>query len=438
MIEERTQKLTACQTTFTSGATSVATQIVNDPTSAVTLLAQNLPKASNFYIAYFVLQGLTMSSRYLVNVMGLIKTVIGHFRTKSPRQRFNRLMQLPSKDWGSIYPKFANLAVIAISYSCIAPLVLGFSTLGMTLIYFAFRYNILFVYEPDIDTKGASYALALQHLVSGIYLSELCLIGLFAIRLGDSPLSTGPLVMMIVLLVCTFLWHISVRRAFHPLTHLLPRNLLIETCESYEDAEVSSAARKDFVRGEENSTSPIHDVALQQGEFPHQNGRSRMKKGITVGKSNDNNTTSNNSSSHTAPSKINNVFLRTPPSNQDSHPASRLSRMAAFFQPSKHSVANLSARLGSSLRGPVEPYSQDIAHEAYFHPAVKARTPILWLVKDKMGVSEKECRELREQVPGLQVSDEGAKFDAEGKIVLDLSGQKGLRDAPIWEGRVKY
>lgn len=44
-------------TTFTSGAATVASQIVSDPTGAVQLLAQNLPKASNFYISYFVLYG---------------------------------------------------------------------------------------------------------------------------------------------------------------------------------------------------------------------------------------------------------------------------------------------------------------------------------------------------------------------------------------------
>lgn len=50
-------------TTFASGASSVASQIVQNPSSAVTLLAKNLPKASNFYIAYFILFGKSQSEQ---------------------------------------------------------------------------------------------------------------------------------------------------------------------------------------------------------------------------------------------------------------------------------------------------------------------------------------------------------------------------------------
>jgi len=45
-------------TTFASGAAAVVTKIIDDPGSATTLLAENLPKASNFYISYFIVQGL--------------------------------------------------------------------------------------------------------------------------------------------------------------------------------------------------------------------------------------------------------------------------------------------------------------------------------------------------------------------------------------------
>ena len=52
-------------TTFASGAASVVTQIIDNPSSATTLLAENLPKASNFYISYFILQGL--GTQFLVS-----------------------------------------------------------------------------------------------------------------------------------------------------------------------------------------------------------------------------------------------------------------------------------------------------------------------------------------------------------------------------------
>lgn len=421
-------------TTFTSGATSVASQIVNRPTSAVTLLAQNLPKASNFYIAYFILQGLAMSSRKLFNVWGLIKTAKGHFKsTSAPRQEYNRYMKLPSIKWGSVYPKFSTLACIALSYSCVAPLMLGFATIGMLILYFAFRYNILFVYEPKIDTKGAAYARALQHLTVGLYLAELCLIGLFAIGAGDSAVSVGPLAMMILLLVGTVLWHFSMRRALHPLTERLPQNLLIESAEEYDDFD-SVAAAKNPSESTENILNPIHTIH----EVPSQYERSRSHSRGDSSSRGPPPSSQNSSSMHRAPSHINDVFVHSPSSyNPNDYPKSWGSRILAFFQPSKYTVSNLSARLGPSLQAPVAPYPIDVAHEAYIHPIVKSRTPVLWIVKDEMGVSAREAQDSREAVPGLDVSDYGAKFDKKGKVVLDL-GSGGLRDAPIWEGRIKY
>merc|ERR1711981_1415431 len=173
-------------TTFTSGAAAVASQIVSNPTSAVTLLAQNLPKASNFYISYFVLYGVAMSANFLLNAIGLLTTYgLARFTDKTPRKMYNRYMSLAGLGWGSVYPKFTNLAVIAISYSCIAPLVLGFATIGLGLLYLVYRHNFLYVYDNNIDTKGMAYAKALQQLTVGVYLAEFCLIGLFAKCDGD-------------------------------------------------------------------------------------------------------------------------------------------------------------------------------------------------------------------------------------------------------------
>jgi hypothetical protein len=132
-------------TTFTSGATAVASQIVSDPTQAVPLLAQNLPKASNFYISYFVLYGVAQAANYLFNIGGIFAVFVMNKLAGTPRKKYDKWMALTAPSWGSEYPKWTNLGVIAISYAIIAPLVLGFSTVGMGLIYLAYRYNMLCV-----------------------------------------------------------------------------------------------------------------------------------------------------------------------------------------------------------------------------------------------------------------------------------------------------
>jgi len=100
---------------------------------------------------------------------------------------------------------------------------LGFATIGMWFFYIAYRYNILFVTDSDIDTKGLIYPRALQQLLTGVYLAEVCLIGLFAIATA-----IGPLILMIFFLVFTILFHISLNSALDPLLYNLPKSLVPE------------------------------------------------------------------------------------------------------------------------------------------------------------------------------------------------------------------
>ena len=51
------------------------------------------------------------------------------------------------------YPKFTLLGVIAVTYSCIAPLILGFATIGISLFYVMFRYNFLFVLGAKLSPR---------------------------------------------------------------------------------------------------------------------------------------------------------------------------------------------------------------------------------------------------------------------------------------------
>jgi len=100
----------------------------------------------------------------------------------------------------------------------------------MSLFYLAYRYNILFVTDSQIDTKGLIYPRALQQLLTGVYLAEICLIGLFGI--AATP---GPLICMIIFLVFTVLYHFSLNSALDPLLYSLPKSL-----EAEEESLVSA------------------------------------------------------------------------------------------------------------------------------------------------------------------------------------------------------
>ena len=99
--------------TLASAATSVVTAIVQDPTSAASLLAEKIPLASNFYISYIILQGLAFSSGALLQITGLIVgKILGTLLDSTPRKMYVRWSNLAGFGWGTVYPIFTLLTVV--------------------------------------------------------------------------------------------------------------------------------------------------------------------------------------------------------------------------------------------------------------------------------------------------------------------------------------
>jgi len=96
-----------------SSASAVVEQIINKPTDAASLLAVNLPAASNFYIAYIVLQGLTFTAGALLGIAGLIVgKILSKFLDTSPRKLYTRWANLAGLGWGTVLPPLSLLGVI--------------------------------------------------------------------------------------------------------------------------------------------------------------------------------------------------------------------------------------------------------------------------------------------------------------------------------------
>ena len=385
-------------TTISSAAAASVALIIQNPGSVTSLLAQNLPKASNFYISYFILQGLTISSGAVLQLVGVILyRVLGKFLDKTPRKMYKRFSSLSGLGWGTVFPVYTLLTVIgerrylcqtycpantllAITYSIIAPLVLGFATVGLYLIYLAYRYNMLYVFNAEIDTQGLVYPRALQQTTTGIYLAIICLIGLFAIKTA-----IGPLILMIVYLVFLVLFHFSLNSAIDPLLMYLPKSLQVE--------EESLLALED---GNTNGDS-VTD-----------------KKGLQA--------TANDKS---ASDSIDTNGQGMPPA-----PHKKPNFITKFLSPHVYTDYQTLRRLVP--RGFAEiAYSPEVERDAYYHPAISSPTPLLWIPRDEMGVSRQECRHSSKVIP---MTDEGAGFDEKGKMVWDEETAR----PPIYEEKVYY
>lgn len=380
-------------TTFSSGASAVASQIVQNPLQAPQLLATNLPKASNFYISYLILFGLAQAASMLLNIVALaLFLVLGRLFDKTPRKMYNRWIALNGVGWGSEYPKWTNLGVIVLSYSCIAPLILGFASIGFFLLYLAFRHQWLFVLGNKVDMKGTAYNKALKQLMWGVYLSAGCLIGLFGIGAAKAPSGAGPLVLMVIFLVIVVVFQVAVNYALKPLETALPLDLCSEN--SYDYDREADRARNQRIGSEDTIPNNQNTVLHEKHNLASQVPNTTVSRG-----------------SYTPPGNA--LTARLAPYMAKNFPLSRFSKYTFHLS---HTAPYL-----------LEPEA------AYYNPSIRSPRPILWLARDPCGVSKYFVEQNRSV--GIDTTDQYAWFDEKNKLQWDTNNIVGVKSAIQRDGK---
>lgn len=254
--------------------------------------------------------------------------------------------------------------------------------------YQAYRYNFLFVYDSLVDTKGLVYARALQHVLTGIYLAEICMIGLFAIKAA-----IGPLILMIICTITTTLSHISLNDALNPLLNALPRSL--DSMGEADDTEESDA----------NGKACESKVEETGAEVPEP-GDDKVKRASTT--------------------------IATITATSESLPTRRgkLSSLVDWLlRPRIHADYSILRRKMRRETGIF--YHEDIAENAYFPPSVKSPAPLLWIPRDPGGVSQQEVEMTGKVIPA---TDDEAHLNEKNKVIWDKIGMK----PPIWREKIFY
>lgn len=98
---------------------SAASTILNFLTGGETiqdlpnLLAQNIPRASNYFFSYMILQALSVSAGALVQIGALVGWfILAPLFDSTGRAKFKRQTSLSEIKWGTFFPVYTNLAVI--------------------------------------------------------------------------------------------------------------------------------------------------------------------------------------------------------------------------------------------------------------------------------------------------------------------------------------
>lgn len=308
-----------------------------------------------------LLQGLSVSSSIVLQLATLIfYKFLGYF-DHTPRKVWQRWASLVDPGMGSLYPFYANLVVVGLTYSIIAPLVLLLTTPGLGLVYFAYRYNFLFVYKTKVDTKGLAYPRAWKQTLVGVYLCQGCLAGLFALKA-----QFGPVILELVLIAITVAFQKSLTANITTLLEHLPD---VPIRPGGSEADTASAT----IIGEREKEKSI--VTLAQRTL------------CSFSKTSDT----------SFPNDERGGFWR------------RLLRPELYLD---HRVLE---KLVPRLDGPQPRLQFD--ENVYQHPSVIATQPVIWVPRDQEGFAAREMEETRKVHP---ISDEGLVLGEDGRLVVDM------------------
>lgn len=235
--------------------------------------------------------------------------------------------------------------------------------------------------------KGSAYPTALQHLFVGLYIAELCLIGLFATQLNN-PKVSGPFALMIILVVVTGLYHTALNASLTPLMRYLPKTLEAEEHNTHVEEP-----RKDEIS---DNIQP-HSNGVTGTIVEDQNVVEPDKAGATT----------------TATAEVATLESKTGRPRKSGNPRT----LTRFFKPHVYDDYAAMRRIVPAIDLPDDPSAnEDLARDAYLPPAVWTELPHLLIPRDVMGISARECRETGKVLP---CSDDAATLDERNRIVVN-------------------
>ncbi|KDR80141.1 hypothetical protein GALMADRAFT_153825 [Galerina marginata CBS 339.88] len=349
--------------TLSSGIVSSLHDILNNPTSIPTILAQNLPKASTFFLTYIILQGLSGVAGGFLQIVPLIIYYVKLFILGStPRSVYGIKYGLGSVAWGTLFPSVTLLVVITLGYSIISPIINGLACATFFMFYQLYKYLFLYVYQqpPTTDTGGLFFPKALQHVFVGLYVQQICLCALFFLARNEnikaSAIPEGAL--MIVLIVITAGFQIIINNSYGPLLTALPLSL--------QNRTFSGPGIEDKNTNQATSSNPDVDT---HREDSRSQAPSIEEEDVDL-----------NSHKH----KEKDERKATPPPKDAADEAAE----------------------------------EDEESYGFAHPAASRPQRTVWIPRDVLGLSEEEVRGNREK--GVRVSEMHADMDESGKV--DIMG----------------
>jgi hypothetical protein len=250
-----------------------------------------------------------------------------------------------------------------------------FAIVTFSLLWATNRYNVLYVVQSKRDTGGLLYPTAINQTFTGLYVMELCLIGLFFLVEDETgkPACLPHALIMIVALLLTAPYQILLNMGFSPLiTHLA--TIPHDSSSSYID---SLAVQIPNAGCEEQGSSGWEDACSGVRYFSTDSASAEAdQKGKTI----------------------------TPESIRGN------SEMLIVRDSARDTLSKDREAAGTGLE-----------EDTFQHHALKKRYPVLWLPRDKLGISNCEVETTAKYAnKTIKITNSGASLDDRLRVICTL------------------
>lgn len=425
---------------------------VTDVTSWPGYLATNIPRSSNYFFSYMILQAMSVSAGALVQIFGLVSWfILAPIMDSTARKKWARTTNLNQMQWGTFFPIYTTLASIGMCnishmtksealadvltgliYSVVAPLIMVFNIVTFSLFWFVYRYNTLYVTKFRFDTGGLLFPRAINQLFTGLYVMEVCLIGLFFLVRDQygRVACKGQAICMIVVLILTFGYQILLNDAFGPLLRYLP--ITLEEDAVRRDKEFDQAQHLRLGLAADDEDEPIERRLADQERQERHSDRDIELNNLEADQK-----------------RPQSDRLSTPKlgSKRPSWADRKPNRRSKYFGAnSAHASATIKAlrekmshdveaqgvapnTLGHSLFAGIHDELEDLTPDerdqlvqrAFQHEALRAKRPVVWIPRDDLGISDDEVYRTQRFSKHIWISNEYQALDGKCRTIFSRS-----------------
>lgn len=317
-----------------------------------------------------------------------------------------------------------------------------FNVLTFSLFWFVYRYNTLYVTRFQFDTGGLLFPRAINQLFTGIYVMEICLIGMFFLVRDDkgTVACEGQAIIMIVVLILTVLFQYFLNEAFNPLFRYLP--ITLEDDATRRDEEFAEAQRLRLGLEDDDDDEEEKGEEHKQQASDRENGVRTTSDGIELGEMDGKQNNRVSSQSITGLRSPGQTIAKRmswadrPQNHRSAYFGGRSDNAIPTVEKLRQRLAEDTEAQGTHTRAmanalftgihdeleDLTPDERDqLVQRAFQHDALRSRRPVVWIPRDDIGVSNDEIFRTQRFSKHIWVSNEYQALDGKCRAIFSRS-----------------